>query len=317
MSLRLTSASTASLPLIQRCAYWESYSSNQLVDLRCNAYDPQGLMAEQQNMWSPHVGLSLIRGNSHSIERTASHIQRTPKDSVFISFDFMSAAYFYQGKQCYDVQPHDMLIYRTDHPYVFGFKSSMRQIIIDLPRETVQHLNLTVLDQPLRLRATTSQQRLVQRTLAHCCRRFMAQPCHQQVLALHEQVVSLMAALLGPDQSSISQSSLSLMYVIAAQQFIAERLNDPTLTNACIAAAVGVSERHLQRIFNQCMKSSLQHYVVSQRLQRAYWRLAQDKASVFSIEHLAAEVGFASTAHFSRRFKQRYGLSPSQLSRAQ
>ena len=317
MSLRITSASTASLPLTQRCAYWESYSSNRLVDLKCTPYDPRGLMAAQDNMWSQHLGLSIIRGNSHIIERTPLHIKRTPKDSIFISFDFISAAFFYQGKQCHAVQPHDMVIYRTDNPYLFGFKSNMRQIIIDLPSETMQHINRIALDQPLLLRATTAQQRLLQRTLAQCCRQFMAQPCTQRILVLQEQIVRLMTALLCPDRPSLSQSSLSLVYLLAAQQFIADHLDEPSLNNARIAAAVGVSERHLQRIFSQCTESSIQNYVIDQRLQRAYWRLMQEKDSVLSIEGLGAEVGFISTAHFSRRFKQRYGVSPSQLNARQ
>lgn len=313
MSLRITSASTASLPLTQRCAYWESYSSDRLVDLKCTPYDPRGLMAEQDNIWSHHLGLSIIRGNSHIIERTPLHIQRTPKDSIFISFDFISAAFFYQGNQCLAVQPHDMVIYRTDNPYLFGFKSNMRQIIIDLPAETMQHIHQIALDQPVLLRATTAPQRLLQRTLAQCCRHFMAQPCSERLVVLQEQIIGLMTALLCADRPSMGQSGLSLVYVLAAQQFIAEHLDEPTLSNARIAAAVGVSERHLQRIFRQCTESSLQNYVINQRLQRAYWRLMQAKGAVTSIERLGAEVGFISTAHFSRRFKQRYGFSPSQL----
>ena len=313
MTLRLTSASTESLPVHQRCAYWESYSSDSLVDLKCTPYAAQGLVAQQHNIWSRDLGLSVIVGNQHVIERTQTHIQRTPKASVFVSFDFISAAFFYQGKTCHSVQPNDMVIYRTDQPYLFGFKHKMRQVIIGLPESGWQFTSEQQLNQPLKIRAQASTHRLLMRTLATQCRHFVAQPKETQLVSLREQVSWLLADILAFQTDSAGSSALSSSYVLAARQFITEQLTRAELNNAQIAAAVGVSERHLQRLFAEALQSSIQEYIMRQRLDRALWLLRHSSHKAYSVERIAFEVGFSSLAHFSRRFKQHFGTAPSRL----
>lgn len=295
----------------QRCAYWETYSSDRLVDLRCTPYAEQGLVAQQRNVCAQDFGLSLITGNQHVIERTQTHIQRTPKASVFVSFDFISAAFFYQGKTCHSVQPNDMVIYRTDQPYLFGFKHKMRQVIIGLPESSWQFTSAQQLNQPIKIRAQASSHQLLMRTLAKQCRHFIAQPDETQLLSLREQVSWLLTDILAFQTTSVVSSGLSATYVLAARQFIAEQLSKPELNNAQVAAAVGVSERHLQRLFAEALQTTLQQYIMGQRLERALWLLRHAAYTTYSVERIAFEVGFSSLAHFSRRFKQLFGKSPS------
>lgn len=313
MTLRSTFVSTDSLPQSQRCAYWEAYSSDWLVDLKCTPYSEQGLMARQNNVWIPDLGLSLIAGNQHIIERTQTHIQRTPKEGVFVSFDFISAAFFYQGKTCHSVQPNDLVVYRTDKPYLFGFKHQMSQIIIDLPESDWCYGELGHLDEPIKVRANHATHRWLLRTLAQQCRQFIGQPREDQLQSLREHVQGLLQAIFSFQQDHKSERALSTIYMVTARQFIAEHMATLALSNTQIAAATGVSERHLQRLFVQHLQCSVQDYVMEQRLQRAFWLLNHFKERVGGVERVAFESGFTSLAHFSRRFKRRFGQPPSTL----
>ncbi len=309
--LRVSSASTKLLPTSQRCAYWESYSSERLVDLRCIPYGKQGLVAHQANVWTPDLGLSLIQGNSHVIERTQAHIQRTPKERVFVSFDFMSEAFFYQGKTCHSVSPNDLLIYRTDRPYLFGFKHTMRQIILELPESDLTQLRLPQLNEPLKIHAQQGGQRVLMRALATLSRRFVAQPEPSQFASTRMLINEMLIDLIHTHHQQSASSALSTLYVLTASQFIAEQLGHLTLTNAQVAAAVGLTERHLQRVFQQHKQCSVQEYIKEQRLQRAAWLLQQPRNTTKTLSQMAFEAGFNSQAHFSRQFKQRFGQSPS------
>ena len=313
MVLRVASATTDSLPSYERCAYWESYSSERLVGLRCMPYADQGLVAQQHNVWTQELGISLIQGNQHVIERTKTHVQYTPKESVFISFDFISSAFFYQGKSCHSVRSNDMLIYRTDNPYLFGFKQPMRQIIIELPAEKIIQKSLHNLDEPLKITAQHRAHQLLMRTLAAQCRHFVWQPKPEQVAVLYEQVQDLLSAILNFELKATQPSALTTLYVLLAGQFISENLGEASLSNEHIAAAVGVSARHLQRVFAQSMQCSIQDYVIEQRLQRAARYLQHPDHAFKTLEQIAMEVGFNSSAHFSRRFRQRFNETPSQF----
>jgi AraC-like DNA-binding protein len=76
-----------------------------------------------------------------------------------------------------------------------------------------------------------------------------------------------------------------------------------------LAAHLGVSDRHLQRLFRRCLDTTPQAWLDCLRLQAAR-RLLPRAASV---KEVAYELGFRRPFHFSRKFKERYGHSPSAL----
>ena len=92
-------------------------------------------------------------------------------------------------------------------------------------------------------------------------------------------------------------------------QTIERRLDDPDLTPARVAEAEGISERYLQKLF-EGSGSSFTHYVRERRLQRASAELSNPAEAHHSISEIAYRNGFNDSAHFSRAFRHRFGLSP-------
>jgi acetamidase/formamidase/AraC-like DNA-binding protein len=94
------------------------------------------------------------------------------------------------------------------------------------------------------------------------------------------------------------------------------RLDDPDLTPAKIAAAEGISERYLQKLF-EGTGSSFTHYLRERRLQRAWADLSNPAEAHHSISEIAFRAGFNDSAHFSRTFRQRFGISPREFRQAE
>jgi len=92
-------------------------------------------------------------------------------------------------------------------------------------------------------------------------------------------------------------------------QAIERRLDDPDLTPAKVAAAEGISERYLQKLFGGT-GSSFTHYLRERRLQRTCADLANPAEAHHSISEIAFRAGFNDSAHFSRAFRHRFGVSP-------
>ena len=92
-------------------------------------------------------------------------------------------------------------------------------------------------------------------------------------------------------------------------QTIERKLDDPDLTPARVAAIEGISERYLQKLF-EGSGSSFTHYLRERRLQRTSAELSNPAEAHHSISEIAYRNGFSDSAHFSRAFRHRFGLSP-------
>src|SRR5581483_2092631 len=84
---------------------------------------------------------------------------------------------------------------------------------------------------------------------------------------------------------------------------------DPGLTPAQIAAATGISVRHLHRLFGD-RGCTVAEWIWQQRLDRCRTDLYHSQASGRSITEIAFSWGFSDSAHFSRCFRKTFGLSP-------
>jgi signal transduction histidine kinase/CheY-like chemotaxis protein len=89
-----------------------------------------------------------------------------------------------------------------------------------------------------------------------------------------------------------------------------ERMSDPSLGTTQLAATLGYSRSGLYRKLEEVGESSPAQLLQRMRLDRAVQLLRNDAGSVGRV---AARCGFRSVSHFSRAFKARFGVPPSQF----
>jgi acetamidase/formamidase/AraC-like DNA-binding protein len=92
-------------------------------------------------------------------------------------------------------------------------------------------------------------------------------------------------------------------------QTIERKLDDPDLSPARVAHAEGISERYLQKLF-ESMGDNFTHYLRERRLQRTFADLSNPAEAHHSVSEIAYRYGFSDAAHFSRAFRERFGLPP-------
>jgi acetamidase/formamidase/AraC-like DNA-binding protein len=90
---------------------------------------------------------------------------------------------------------------------------------------------------------------------------------------------------------------------------IERKLGDPDITPARIAQIEGISERYLQKLF-EASGDNFTHYLRERRLQRCWADLANTSEAHRSVSDIAFGCGFSDAAHFSRSFRDRFGVSP-------
>jgi transcriptional regulator GlxA family with amidase domain len=86
-----------------------------------------------------------------------------------------------------------------------------------------------------------------------------------------------------------------------------ERHLEDTLDCAQIASQIGLSERHMSRLFQSQLSTTPARFYLNLRLDRARALLQQ---TVMSVLEVGVACGFASSSHFIRCYRARYGHTP-------
>lgn len=100
-----------------------------------------------------------------------------------------------------------------------------------------------------------------------------------------------------------------------AKAYIEAHLHEPDLDPPSLAAALGLSLRRLQELFHT-RGQHISDYIWQRRLETAARHLVDPACAHLSIGVMAYHCGFASQAHFARRFKERHGMTPSEYRHA-
>lgn len=109
------------------------------------------------------------------------------------------------------------------------------------------------------------------------------------------------------DAGGTSSSQAAILHRIC--QFIETRLGDSNLSLAEVARAQRVSPRYLQKLFESA-NGNFTRYIRERRLERCRAELAKADDDAMSVSSIAFRWGFTDAAHFSRVFRDKYGVSP-------
>lgn len=97
----------------------------------------------------------------------------------------------------------------------------------------------------------------------------------------------------------------------AMRSYIAQNLQSPALDPETIGARFHVSRATLYRDFKE--DGGVERFILARRLDAALMALAFGPAERGVVRRVAEQWGFTDTAHFSREFRRRFGITPSDV----
>ena len=100
--------------------------------------------------------------------------------------------------------------------------------------------------------------------------------------------------------------------VLDALRLIEEHVEDPLSTEQ-LAAAVGCSERQLERLFRSTLGKNPARFCLELRLREAERLL---RRSAFSLAEIATRCGFSSPSHFGKSYRDLFGTTPARARKA-
>jgi AraC-like DNA-binding protein len=233
-------------------------------------------------------------------------IRQCPADAIVLQFVLAGEAFIFHSSGIRTVRPGQLLVCDADKPFIGGFSAGYRELLLKVSRHAFhQNTGLTHVEAPL-FKPFSPRYGAVAASLAERVRDAL-RPGDGQLP--EEELLHLVGAMWHPDAHAHSSA-----YLASARSFIDSRLSDDTLCAANIAAAVGISPRHLSRIFSRA-GSTVPQYVLGRRLDAARNMLEQPAYASMTIGEISTRCGFRSNAYFSTAFAARFGQRPSDVRR--
>lgn len=316
---------TSGVPAARRVELWESHNAAALIGLDVRAAGP--LDATEVNVRLPQARVARVSGSAHAVERTAAVIDRCPADSVAVYLTLRGAARFACQAGQYRLSPGDALVCETDQPFAREFARGLEELVVTIPRSAfAARAGVTRLDVPVTVpfgapgdgrrsdRGADTSRRPYARALARIAGQ--ATRTGPPLSPDEHTVLDLVAVLAGGRDTARATAHRA-----AARCYIEEHLTDPNLGAEEIAAAIGLSERQLSRVFAADGTSVPQH-ILSRRLELAHALLAArppeptapgPAGTAETVADIAVRCGFTSATYFSHMFRKRFGFRASEL----
>jgi AraC-like DNA-binding protein len=124
-----------------------------------------------------------------------------------------------------------------------------------------------------------------------------------------ETYFNILSACIGHCKANVSVGQRCDELTSRIQSFIETHLTEPTTGPAEIAAAVGISVRHLHRLFS-LRGHTVGDWIRGRRLLQCRRDLADPRLRERTITEIAFFWGFSDSAHFSRCFRTQFGICP-------
>src|SRR5215472_8835816 len=297
--------STVGLPSARRVELWETHNANALIGLDVRASAP--LEATELNVQLARVHLARVTGSAHAVRRTANVIERSPADAIAVYRTLRGTASFTSADGTRSLRPGNALICDADLPFDREFARGLEELVIKVPRPAfARTTGAASLRGPV---VATFGGAAGANPYAHALARAAARATRPEGrLPADEGTVLDLIAMLACGRDTARATA----HRAAARSYIEEHLTDPKLGAEQVAAAIGISERQLSRVF-AADGTSVPRHILTRRLQLAYSILSNGRGSVADV---AARCGFTSVTYFSHAFRTHFGERASDVRRA-
>jgi len=297
---------TRDLDDLDRIALWEQHNARALVGLQARTLNGDPLEATELTLQLRELQFAHITANAHIVERDAREVARSPGEAVALYFTLWGESFFYHREGVHLQRPGGLLVCDVSEPFLRGFAQGLQEFALTVPRSLFERITGDTMPRtPITMDFAGIPGANSQATaLARLIRGTLADPDESRLAAAESSAVDLLQAIFCADSSRSAAG-----YRLSAQAYIDAHLADPRLSVAQVAIGVGMSERHLSRIFHE-VGSGVSRTILDRRLTVARRILSRGGAP--SVGDVASQCGFSSHAHFTRVFRERFEETPAQ-----
>jgi len=306
-----TVLTTTEIPGRKRAQFWQDAVCDTFVELDCQVRADRPFFGELATTQCDGLHFSAVRSEGQIVKRTRTRIRRAREEVMLISLQVSGIGVIAQDGREARLEPGDFACYDSTRPYTLRFNSEFEQLVLHMPRDAmVRRIGRTEAWTAGRVEAASPVGSLVlpfvRRTAA-----VVSDIAPATANRLSETCLSLVTAALGEQLSGRieGQTSARTALMFRAKTVIESNLHDNTLNTEKVAALLFISPRYLQDLFH-AEQTTVSDWIWKRRLEKSRRDLADPIRAYNSIAQIALACGFTDFGHFSRRFKDAFGVPP-------
>ncbi|CAI3803815.1 helix-turn-helix domain-containing protein [Pseudarthrobacter sp. MM222] len=291
--------------------HWKHLVAESFVPLAARTADVDGFRGQMRRRVLDRMSIVEVTATSHEVHRTPDLIANSGERYFKLNLQLEGTGILIQDNREALLRPGDLAIYDTNRPYTLAFEEQARMMVLMFPCDTLT-LPTDYVGQlaAVTLAGSTGLSGIVGQFIRQLSENLevLSGPSGSRLAANALDLVSTMLHAemdIAPDQMK-PQALLA----VAVREYIEANLSDPLLSPASIAAAHFISTRHLHNVFHES-GATVANWIRGQRLDGARRDLRDPLHAGKSVGAVAARWGFLDAAHFSRTFREAFGLSPS------
>ncbi|MFJ1791192.1 helix-turn-helix domain-containing protein [Kitasatospora griseola] len=236
-----------------------------------------------------------------------------PDDCLYVALHLRGAASLRRGDTSTALAPGDLLIDTTPHPAGLLRDAECRMLRFRVPcfylgvrQADVRRTGGLLARGDTGVGALASQ---FLQTLAGQSRAHLARPGNHLARSVSDIVAILVTELMERETPPHPTGAGEILARL--REHIEENLADPDLSPESIARSQHISVRYLHKLFQQD-GTTVGQWVRQRRLDACRRELERPARRQTSVSAVAHRWGFVSHSHFSRAFRETYGVSPRQ-----
>lgn len=254
------------------------------------------------------VQLSDVSGDGVVVSRTPGTIRRSDPGLIKLGMQVKGQGIVRQAGHEAVLMPGDFAIYDTARPYRLEFSGSFTMFVVMFPRvELRSHERDLAAGLARSIRAEHGIGGVVSPFLLGL-RRSLADDTLRDSPMLESAVFDLASAVLEVD-GPVGYERSGEVLLASAKSFIEAHLSNIDLSTRMIAETHHISPRYLQRLF-EGDGATVAGWIRRRRLEKCRNDLADARLAHLGIGAICARHGLVDSSHFSRIFKEEFGVPP-------
>src|ERR1700730_4114732 len=284
--------------------------------LRSETFGDKSFVGKLEHCQLGDILVCRLTASRHRVVRTSTFAKRDDRGFLKVVLQKKGTSYFEQNGRSVLLSPGEWSIYDTARSYAVSSPRSVEQLVLMVPREKILTGGLDL--SYLIVRRFLGNSGISRLTYQFITTIFdeMAMIHLDAACGISDTIAELIRlALLGRSMDqNMEQTALSLRHLQRDRicGYICSHLRDPELSIAHIAAAINCTKRYVHKVF-QTDGTTVSDQIWRMRLARCREDLCNPAYASRSITDIAFSWGFNSSAHFSRTFKEEFGVCPRYL----
>jgi len=291
--------------------HWKHLVAESFVPLAARTADVDGFRGQMRARVLDRMSVVEVSATSHEVHRTPALIAQAGERYFKLNLQLEGTGLLIQDNREALLRPGDLAIYDTNRPYTLAFEDEARMMVVMFPCDALS-LPTDYVGQlaAVRMAGSTGLSGIVGQFIRQLSENLevLSGPSGSRLATNALDLVSTMLHAemdIAPDRMK-PQALLA----VSVREYIEANLSDPQLSPASIAAAHFISTRHLHNVFHES-GTTVASWIRSQRLDGTRRELRDPLHAGKSVGTVAASWGFLDAAHFSRIFRDAFGVSPS------